>query len=45
MSTSSPDAAGPSGPQPAHLTVTAVGASGAVSPGTVLGLYHPKPTS
>ena len=29
----------------AHLTVTAVGASGAVSPGTVLGLYHPEPTS
>ena len=29
----------------AHLTVTAVGASGAVSPGTVLGLYRPEPTS
>ena len=29
----------------AHLTVTAIGAGGAVSPGTVLGLYHPEPIS
>jgi hypothetical protein len=29
----------------AHLTITAVGAGGAMSPGTVLGLYHPEPTS
>jgi hypothetical protein len=29
----------------AHLTVKAVGANGALSPGVVLGLYHPEPNS
>jgi hypothetical protein len=29
----------------AHLTVRAIGAGGAVSPDTVVGLYHPDPTS